>query len=105
MQYLVALDTQLGLSAAEFVEAWNVSEHAAEGAAAVSEAPRQSFLPLEVTVVLLTAAVSIPTTILATFVSEYLKQKFLEDHGPKLTVTTITTPDGQPVYIINKVEK
>ena len=105
MQYLVALDPQLGLSAAEFVAAWNASDHAATGTAAVDESPQKSFLPLEVTVALLTAAATVPTTIIATFVSDYLKHKFVEDHDPKVTVTTISTPDGQPVLIVKQKEK
>ena len=96
MQYLVALDPQLGLAAAEFVAAWNASDQAATGTAAVDESPQQSFLPIEITVALITAAVSIPTGVIATFVSEYLKHKFIEKDEPKVTVTTISTPDGRP---------
>jgi len=38
MQYRVALDPQLELSATEFAAAWNVSEHAADAPAVVDEA-------------------------------------------------------------------
>jgi hypothetical protein len=104
MQHLVALDPQLGISAAEFVAAWNESEHAAANPATVDEAPRPAFLPLEVTVALISAAATIPATVIATFVSEYLKQKYLKEDKPKVAVTTITTPDGQPVLIIKREE-
>jgi hypothetical protein len=102
MQYLVALDPQLELSAAEFVAAWNASDHAAAGTAAVDESGKKSFLPLEVTVALITTAASIPATVIATFVADYLKHKFIDKDEPKVTVTTISTPEGQPVWIIKQ---
>lgn len=104
MQHLVALDPKLGLSAAEFVEAWNTSDHAPESTASVDEAPRESFLTPELTVALITVAVSIPATVVVNFVSEYLKKKFIDKDEPKVTVTTIQTPDGQPVWIIKQEE-
>jgi len=105
MGYLVALDPQLGVSATEFVAAWNASEHAGDAPASVSEAPPASFLAPEVTVALITAAASIPATVIADFVSEYLKHKFIEKDEPKVTVTTISAPDGQPVLIVKQEAK
>jgi hypothetical protein len=102
MQYLIALDPQLNLSAAEFAAAWNAGEHVAAGTASVSEVPPESFLSPEVTVALIAAAAYIPTTVIANFISEYLKKKFIDKDKPKVTVTTISTPDGQPVLIIKQ---
>lgn len=104
MQYLVALDPQLGVSATEFVAAWNASEHADDAPASLSEAPQEAFLAPEVSVALIAAAASIPATVIASFVSEYLKHKFIEKDDPSVTVTTISTPDGQPVLIIQQAE-
>jgi len=105
MQYLIALDPQLNLTAAEFADAWNASDYTAQGAAAAGEAPGQIFLPLEVSVALISAAASIPATIIATFVSDYLKHKFIEGDKPEVTVTTISTPDGRPVWIVKQEKK
>ena len=105
MQYRVALDPQLELPAAEFAAAWNASPYAADAPAVVADASRESFLSPEITITLITAAVSIPTTVIATFVSEYLKKKFIEKEAAKVTVTTINTPDGQPVWIIRRTEE
>lgn len=58
----------------------------------------------EITIALITAAVSIPTTVIATFVSDYLKKKFIEKDTPKVTMTTINTPDGRPIWIIQRTE-
>jgi hypothetical protein len=37
MQYLIALDPQLNLSAAEFVAAWNASDYASQGTGMVRQ--------------------------------------------------------------------
>jgi hypothetical protein len=105
MQYLVALDPQLGVSATEFVAAWNASEHADDAPASLSEASQETFLAPEVSVALIAAATSIPATVIANFVSEYLKHKFIEKDDTKVTVTTISAPDGQPVLIIKQAER
>ena len=105
MEYLVALDPQLGVSATEFVAAWNASEHAEEAPASVSEAPQESFMAPELTVALIAAAASIPATVIANFVSDYLKHKFIEKDEPKVTVTTISTPNGQTVLIVKGAER
>ena len=100
MQYRVAIDPQLGLSAAEFVQAWNAAERKPESSAVVEPSQSASYLPLEVTVALITAAVAIPATIVADFISECLKKKFLDKNAPKVAVTTIITPDGHSVIIV-----
>lgn len=104
MNYLVALAPSLELSAAEFVTAWNESEQGV-GVASVAKAEATTFLTPELTVALIAAAASVPATIVATFVSEYLKKKFIDKEGPKVTVTTISTPDGKPVMIIKQETK
>ena len=102
MQYRVALDPHLEVSAAEFAAAWNASQYAAKAPATVSDVSGETFLSPEITVALITAAVSIPATVMATFVSEYLKKKFIDKDTPKVTVTTIETPEGEPVWIIKQ---
>lgn len=107
MPTLIALDPQLDLPAADFVTAWNNSAHAADGTA-VEEAPEQaSFLPVELSVVLLTAVVAIPSKVIIDFVTEYLKKKYIDkkEEAPKVIVTTISMPDGQPVLIIKREEQ
>ena len=104
MPYLVALDPHLDLPADEFVAAWNSSDQAAHGPASLAEEARHTFLTPEVTMVLIAAAVSIPTTVIASFISEYLKKKFIDKAAPKVTVTTVSTPEGQPVWIIKQEE-
>jgi hypothetical protein len=105
MQYQVALDPQLGLSAAEFVEAWNASPHAENAPAAVAPATRGAFLSPDMTLVLIGAAASIPAAVVADVVSEVLKKKLLKKDAPQVTVTTISSPDGGPILIIQHMEK
>lgn len=105
MQYRIALDPKLELFASEFAAAWNGEPPLDDAPAAVDEVPTASFLSPDITVALITAAVSIPTTVIATFISDYLKKKFIEKDTPKVTVTTISTPDGQPVWIIKQAEE
>jgi hypothetical protein len=105
IQYQVALDPQLGLSAAEFVEAWNASPHAENAPAAVAPATRGAFLSPDMTLVLIGAAASIPAAVVAGFVTEYLKKKFLDKDAPAVTVTVGSTGDGQPIWIIRQTQK
>lgn len=105
MQYRVALDPQLELSAAEFVDVWNATPPVEEASASLAKSSAESFLSPGVTVALISAAASIPTTIIAGFVTEALKQKFLNKAAPKVTVTTISTPDGEPVWIIKQTQE
>ena len=100
MQYRVAIDPQLSLSADEFVQAWNAAERKPESRAVVEPSNSASYLPLEVTVALISAAVAIPATIVADFISECLKEKFIRKEPPKVTVATIVTPDGHSVFIV-----
>jgi hypothetical protein len=104
MQYRIALDPQIELLATEFVAAWNASPSAKNAPAIVDNISGQSFLSPDITLVLITAAAAIPTTVLSTFISDYLKKKFINKDAPKVTVTTISTPDGEPVLIIKKTE-
>ena len=103
MQYRIALDPKLNISAAELAEAWNADSYADQAPAAIDDMAGQTFLT-ELTVILLTAAVTIPTTVIATFISEYLKKKYIDQEPPKTTVTTISTPDGEPVWIVKQEE-
>ena len=105
MPVRVALDPKLGLSAAEFVAAWNAGDTAARGTATVDTSPAASFLTPEVTMALIAAAASIPASVIANLVTEVLKKKLIDKDTPKVTVTTISTPDGQPVLIIKQREE
>lgn len=104
MHYRIAVDPQLNISAAELAAAWNAGSYAAGAPAAVDDMAGQTFLSPEITVALITAAVSIPTTVIATFISDYLKQKYIDPDSPKVTITTISTPAGEPVWIVKQEE-
>ena len=104
MQYRIALDPKIEVSAAEFVAAWNASPSAQNAPAIVDNISRGSFLAPEIALVLITAAVTIPTAVISTFISDYLKKKFINKDALKVTVTTISTPDREPVLIIKKTE-
>jgi hypothetical protein len=54
------------------------------------------------TVILLSAAASIQATVIATFISDYLKRKFPGKKPPAIEVTTVTTPDGEPLFVIRR---
>ena len=105
MNYRIAIDPQLGLSAVEFTDAWNASQYNEDALAVVKSDSRESFLSPEITVVLIAAAVSIPASVISNLVTEVLKKKFLEKKPPKVSVTTTTTPEGQPVLIIKPSEE
>ena len=106
MPTYIALDPKLGLSAADFVAAWNRSEYKdAYGPAAVEEAQAKSFFTPEITVALIAAAATIPATIIANLVSDLLRQEVIEANKPaKVTVTTIETPDGEPLFVVRSEE-
>jgi hypothetical protein len=105
MQYRIALDPQLGLSPAEFAEAWNASPHAQEAPASVEPAAKGTFISPEMTIALISAAASIPTAVVAGFVTEVLKKKFLGKDAPSVTVTVISTPDGGPIWVIRQTQE
>ena len=105
MQYRVAFDPQLEMSAAEFADAWNASQYSKDAPAVVDVVPSETLLSPEITIALIAAAISIPTTVITSFISEYLKKKFIEKKSPKVTTTTISTADGQPVLIVKRVEE
>ncbi|NTW98482.1 MAG: hypothetical protein HGB35_00805 [Geobacteraceae bacterium] len=104
MQYLVSLDPGLDLSASEFVEAWNRSAYVTTGRASLEQGEAKAFLPPDVLVALISAAEIIPSTIIATFVSDYLCKKFFKKKEPSITVKTIHLPDSRPVFIIKQEE-
>ena len=101
MRHHLAIDPGLHLSADELAAAWNGGVQAAEAEASV-EASSASFPMGEMTVLLLSAAMSIPATVIATFISDYLKKKFSGKQPPPVEVTTISTPDGEPLFVIRK---
>ena len=101
----IALDPQLDVSATEFVSAWNATPPVEDAPASLADSTAESFLSPELTVALISTAASVPASIIAAFVTEYLKKKFIEKDTPKVTVTTISTPDGEPVLIIKQTEE
>ena len=105
MNTRIAFDPRLELNASEFAAAWNASDLAEQGQAQVDESPTESFLPLEITVALISAAVSIPATVIATFIADYLKDRYIDGRKPKVTVTTISTPDGTPLLVVTEEEQ
>jgi len=102
MRLHLALDPRLDLSASDLATAWNGGEFAAEAQASVEPSTAATFLSSEMTILLLSAAVSIPASVISTFISDYLKRKFPGKKPPAVEVTTITTPDGEPLFIIRK---
>ncbi len=98
----LALDPQLDLSAADLAAAWNGGEFAVEAKASVEPASATSFLSPDMTMLLLSAALSIPASVIATFISDYLKRKFPGKKPLAVEVTTVTTPDGELLFIIRK---
>ncbi|TNJ39417.1 hypothetical protein FGF66_04760 [Chlorobaculum thiosulfatiphilum] len=102
MDYRLAFDPSLDLAAAELASAWNDCDYAGQAVASLQPVSVSSFPMTEMTVILLSAAASIPATVIATFISDYLKQKFSGKQPPVVEVTTITTPDGEPLFIIRK---
>ena len=104
MRYIIGLDAELGITGNDFVDAWNNSKHVELGKAEVDTATHASFMPLELTVALIAAAATIPTTVISSFISDYLRKKLIDGDHKKVTVTTISAPDGQPILIIKQEE-
>jgi len=107
MQYRLAFDPNLELSAAEFVAAWNAGQHAAGAPAALGKVSGESFMSpeLSVAIAIITTAASIPAAIVTNVVSAYLKKKYIDKASPKVTVTTISAADGEPLWIIKQEEE
>lgn len=105
MQYHLALDPNLNLTCTEFKAAWNSSIYAKQAEASVLSLPSTIFLSPEMTGILLSAVLTIPATVIATFVTDYLKKQFPGKSLPIVTVTTICTPDGKPIWIIKKTKE
>jgi len=82
MDYRLAFDPSLDLVAEELASAWNTSEFAEQATASLQPASAASFPIGEMTVLLLSAAASIPASVIATFISDYLKRKFLDKKPP-----------------------
>lgn len=105
MPQLIALDPSLGISMEEFVTAWNQSEHAEEGKLISQNEPTRSLSPDPTTMMaIFNGVIAISTGVLTAFVSELLKKKFIDKDKPKITTTTIETPDGTPLLIIKTQE-
>jgi len=102
MDYRLAFDLALDLAAEELASAWNASEYAEQATASPQPVSAASFPMGEMTVLLLSAALSIPASVISTFISDYLKRKFPGKQPPVVEVTTITTPDGEPLFVIRK---
>ena len=102
MRTCLALDPTLDLSAEALAAAWNGGEFAAEAEASVEPSTAATFLSPEMTMLLLSAAASIPASVISTFIGDYLKRKFLDKKPPAVEVTTISTPDGEPLFVIRK---
>jgi len=105
MQCHIAFDPELCVSADEFVTAWNRSEHSENAKAIIYEDSRGTFLSPEITIALITAAVSIPATIIASVVSEFFKKKYIETDSPKISTVQINAPDGTPILIVKRSEE
>lgn len=105
MDHRIAIDPQIGLSADEFVENWNKSQHSLDAPATVDDKKGATFLSPETALALITAAISVPATVIATFVSDYLKKKFLDQGAPKVSATSTLTPDGEPLLNIKRSEE
>jgi len=102
MNCYLDIDPELDLSAADLAAAWNGGEFAVEAKASVEAASATTFLSPDTAMLLLSAAASIPASVISTFISDYLKRKFLDKKPPAVEVTTVTTPDGEPLFVIRK---
>ncbi|AOS83874.1 hypothetical protein BIU88_06740 [Chlorobaculum limnaeum] len=102
MDYRLAFDPSLDLAADELAAAWNASEFAEEATASLQPAFAASFPIGEMTLLLLSAAASIPAAVIATFITDYLKRKFPDKKPPAIEVTTIYSLDGELLFIIRK---
>lgn len=102
MDYRLAFDPSLDLAADELAAAWNASDYPAKAEVIAQLDSSRSFSIGEVTMLLLSAAASIPAAVISTFISDYLKRKFPGKQPPVVEVTTITTPEGEPLFVIRK---
>ena len=108
MEYTIALDPSLGVSAEDFVKAWNHSPYQADGQATLDQAKGGTFLPPDIAVALIVAGTSFTTQMVITLIKELLegaRPKEAEPQVAKITEKTITTPDGQTIVVIEKVMK
>ncbi|MEM6765135.1 MAG: hypothetical protein AAF655_09420 [Bacteroidota bacterium] len=102
MKQYISIDPELGISKEEFVQAWNESAYNTQATAELNKEKTRSFMSPEMVIALVSAGVAIPATIISTFLAEYLKKKFLDNPQPTTTITTIQTPEGEPLLVIKK---
>jgi hypothetical protein len=99
--YLIALDSALGLTPQEFMAAWQESEEARDlGQLTPDSRPPAAFIPPEVVdgvVLLLQTAVAIASGVLANQISDLLKKKHARQD---VKVITINPGDGRPIIVI-----
>ncbi len=103
MSYQIALDPALGVSAADFVAAWNdLSECRAAAEARVAEPTRGEFglgLPPEAIQLIASAATSLLASVLWDCVKLALEKRGVKETPEKVE---IYLPDGTPVYVVKK---
>lgn len=105
MSTQITLDPELEMSAEQFAAAWNLSPYASQyGPAHTQPQPLETYGSPELTLVLIAAAASIPTTLFINFCTELLKE-YLFLKKKKVTVTTIADADGQTLYTITSEEQ
>lgn len=102
MNCYLDIDSEFHLSAEELASAWNASDYPAKAEVIAQLDSSRSFSIGEVTMLLLSAAASIPAAVIATFITDYLKRKFPGKKPPAIEVTTIYSLDGEPIFFIRK---
>ncbi|MBP8001119.1 MAG: hypothetical protein KA338_17840 [Chloroflexi bacterium] len=114
MNTQIALDPELDLSAEQFAAAWNHSPYSAQYGPAHTQPPTAEIFSPEIAVALITIAVSVPATILTSFITEYLKAKYIPKDkptpppplpAPTIIINQIILPNDQPLFIISPEQK
>jgi hypothetical protein len=102
MEYTIALDPKLGMSAADFIEAWQASEHSGQGQARLDQSSGGTHFPLAYTAAILTVGGTLAVELITAVDVDWLTYHREREAKPTVTTTTISTPDGTPVLIIKQ---
>jgi hypothetical protein len=104
MDYQIALNPELDLTPADFVQAWNTTQEARAVAEAHLAPSSQAFDPFLVGAIAVIS--SIVTSVTADLLSDLIKKVVAKKKGPKpIRVIQINQPDGKYIFVIDQEDE
>lgn len=108
MDYQIALNPELDLTPADFVQAWNTTQEAhvlAEARLAPSDQVFDPFL-VGAAIAVISTISSISAGVATNLLSDLIKQVVMKKKGPKpIRVIQINQPDGKYIFVIDQEDE